>query len=190
MCRLALLARCSRAYARRVVEHVMSAEAAVEVLKSLSGQRVTATVGGGWAVDALLARQTRVHSDLDLWLAADEFEGVVVAMVQLGIDRLFPWPGDRPWNFVLHDGATRRVDLHLYEEVAPGVLHYGPGSSGDRFSAAVLRGQGTIGGTAVVCETPEWALECHTGYAPRAADHDDVRNLTAQFGLPLPESYR
>jgi lincosamide nucleotidyltransferase A/C/D/E len=81
------------------------------------------TVGGGWAVDALLGEQTRPHTDLDLWASADDFEGLVAALVDAQVDRLLPWPGDRPWNFVLHDGGERRVDLHLYERVGDDLLH-------------------------------------------------------------------
>ena len=31
---------------------------------------VDVRVPGGWAVDALLGEQTRIHSDFDLWLEA------------------------------------------------------------------------------------------------------------------------
>ena len=44
--------------------------------------------------------------------------------VEHGLDRIHPWPGDRPWNFVLHDGRTRRVDLHLYETLGDGSIQY------------------------------------------------------------------
>lgn len=45
-----------------------------------------------------------------------------VALTQAGMDRVLPWPGDRPWNFVRPDGIRRRVDLHLYEPRADGWL--------------------------------------------------------------------
>src|SRR5687767_3676578 len=82
----------------------------------------------------------------------------------MGVDRIFPWPGDRPWNFVLHDGRRHRVDLHLYEDREDGQIHYGSALAGDVFPAAALDGCGKIGAQSVRCESPEWALRWHTGY--------------------------
>ncbi len=76
-------------------------------------------------MDALVGRQTRIHSDLDLWVPAARFDRAILAFVHMEIDRLYPWGDDRPWNFVLHDGDARRLDLHLFEETPEGWLHYG-----------------------------------------------------------------
>jgi lincosamide nucleotidyltransferase A/C/D/E len=168
----------------------MDADNALRILSSLQRAGVEATVGGGWAIDALLGEQTRPHSDLDLWVAAEDLEPLIKSFVDLGLDRLFPWGNDRPWNFVVHDGGELRVDLHLYEKLSDGRVHYGSVRGGDVFSAASLRGHGIISGAPVVCESPEWALRCHAGYPPRPADREDVKRLCAKFGLPLPDAFR
>jgi lincosamide nucleotidyltransferase A/C/D/E len=99
---------------------------AVQVLMTALGELgVDVCVGGGWAVDALAGEQTRQHTDLDVWVDANDFEGLLAAFATQGVDRFHPWPGDRPWNFVLHDGRSQRVDLHVYETLADGRLHYG-----------------------------------------------------------------
>ena len=85
--------------------YVMASDTVVELLAALGDHGVDGCVGGGWAVDALLGEQTRSHSDLDLWLPAEHLEPLFVALTAHGIDRVLPWPGDRPWNFVLHDGS-------------------------------------------------------------------------------------
>ena len=167
----------------------MTADDAVALLESLRGLQVEAVVGGGWGVDALLGEQTREHSDLDLWLPAEHLELVFVALVAAGVDRIFPWPGDRPWNFVLHDAAVRRVDLHLYEVRPDGSLHYGSALTGEVFPAAALGGTGTIGGVAVRCEASEWSLRWHSGYPPREVDRHDVLLLCRRFRLALPPEY-
>lgn len=170
--------------------HRMTAESALSVVSALDSHGVRFCVGGGWAVDALLGKQTREHADLDIWLPAADLDPLIVAFSGVGIDRVLPWGGDRPWNFVLHDGGCLRVDLHLYEELADGLIHYGSVLTGDRFTSADLGGVGHILGTVVRCETPQWSLQCHTGYPPREVDFHDVAQLCTGFGLPLPETYR
>lgn len=167
----------------------MPAEDAVALLDRLREHGVETCVGGGWAVDALLQRQTRPHSDLDLWLPGEHLERLFTAFVASGLDRVFPWPGDRPWNFVLHDGLHLRVDLHFYERLPGGSLHYGSAVDGAVFPAEALTGEGRILGTAVTCESPEWAVRWHTGYPPRAVDHHDVALLCHRFGIDVPDGY-
>jgi lincosamide nucleotidyltransferase A/C/D/E len=170
--------------------HVMDADNACRILSSLQRAGVEPTVGGGWAIDALLGEQSRLHSDLDLWVAAEDLEPLIRAFVDLGLDRLLPWGGDRPWNFVVHDGGALRVDLHLYEKLPDGRVHYGSVRGGDDFDLTFLRGHGAIDGMPVACDSPGWALLCHTGYPPRSVDHEDVRRLCAKFRLPIPDAFQ
>lgn len=172
-----------------VPRYVMPAKDAITLLGLLTDHQVDACVGGGWAVDALLGTQTREHSDLDLWVPAVCLEQLFVAFTQAGLDRIFPWPGDRPWNFVLHDGIRRRVDLHLYEVRTDGALHYGSAADGEILPAKALTGQGLIAGRVVRCEAADWAVRCHTGYPPREVDRHDVGLLCERFGFALPEAF-
>jgi lincosamide nucleotidyltransferase A/C/D/E len=169
--------------------HVMTAGDATALLGGLAEHGVDACVGGGWAVDALLGAQTREHADLDLWVPAAELERLFVAFVERGVDRIFPWPGDRPWNFVLHDSERRRVDLHLYEPRPEGSIHYGSALDPYTFPVEALAGRGTIAGTGVRCESPEWAVRWRTGYPPRPNDLHDVPLLCTTFGIPLPAGF-
>lgn len=168
----------------------MPAGAAVDLLDRLDAHGADCRVGGGWAVDALLGEQTREHSDLDLWVSATGFERLVVAFAQCGLDRLFPWPGDRPWNFVLHDGGHLRVDLHVYEPVGEDSWHYGSVAGGALFPAAALEGSGTIADRPVRCDAPGWAVRWHSGYPVRDVDRHDVPLLCERFGIELPVEYR
>lgn len=147
-------------------------------------------VGGGWAVDALLGRQTRPHSDLDLWVEATDCEALLAGLSEQGVDRIHPWPGDRPWNFVVHDRVARRVDLHFFEAIGDGQLHYGSLAAPFRFAEPDLTGIGTIGGSEVRCERPEFAIQCRTGYPPREVDRHDVAALCDRFGIAAPVEYQ
>jgi lincosamide nucleotidyltransferase A/C/D/E len=168
----------------------MPAEQALTLLAALKTSGVDACVAGGWAVDALLGGQTRPHSDLDLWVDALALESVFAAFVELDVDRVYPWPGDRPWNFVLHDGHSRRVDLHLYEQIGAGRLHYGSVTAPFIFTEQDVSGRGSIAGVEVRCERAEWAVKCHLGYVPRDTDRHDVDLLCTRFAIERPESYR
>ncbi|HWS35133.1 MAG TPA: aminoglycoside nucleotidyltransferase [Actinoplanes sp.] len=169
--------------------YAMTAVSVVALLNALDAHRAEVSLAGGWAVDALLGEQTREHSDLDLWAPAAHLEWLFRALAGCGVDRVFPWPGDRPWNFVLHDGDRLRVDLHLYEKLPDGRLHYGSAADGTAFPAEALGGRGEIIGRRVRCEAPEWAVRWHTGYPPRAADRHDVPLLCTRFGIPLPADF-
>jgi lincosamide nucleotidyltransferase A/C/D/E len=168
----------------------MRAEAASEFMAALQAHGVAACVGGGWAVDALVGKQTRPHEDLDIWVDAADTEALFAAVVDQGLDRIYPWPGDRPWNFVLHDGESRRVDLHMYELLANGRLHYGSVTAPFVFTERDLSGRGQIAGIPVRCERPEFALQNRTGYKARDTDRHDVAVLCGHFGIQLPHSYR
>jgi lincosamide nucleotidyltransferase A/C/D/E len=170
--------------------HIMSAESATAILTALDARDAEVWVGGGWGVDALLGEQTRQHSDLDLWLDAQTIEPLFVTLAELGVDRVFPWPGDRPWNFVLHDGGHLRIDLHCFESAPDDTLHYGAFSETQTFPRTALSGQGMIDGMTVRCERPDWAVRWHCGYAPRPIDRHDVPRLCARFDLALPETFR
>ena len=170
--------------------HLMPAESTLNLLAALLRAGVDPCVGGGWAVDALVGEQTREHSDLDLWVLAADLDPLIRVVSARGLDRLLPWGGDRPWNFVLHDGASLRVDLHLYEALPDAAeVHYGSVTTGVRFPAASLAGEGQIAGEAVRCETPDWALQCHLGYSPRPVDRHDVAQLCRTYGWPAPAGF-
>jgi lincosamide nucleotidyltransferase A/C/D/E len=169
--------------------YLMTEAAVLDLLGSLGASGVDVCIGGGWGVDALLGEQTREHSDLDLWMDARSVEGLFRVLVEDGVDRIHPWPGDRPWNFVLHDGRSRRVDLHIYETVDDGSIQYGSVLDPFFLPAAALAHRGTIGGVAVRCEHPSWALSFHAGYPPRSSDRHDIARLCERFGLEPPAGY-
>ena len=173
-----------------MTEYAMPPETVRTLLAAWQAHEVAVCVGGGWAVDALVGKQTRQHADLDVWVDAVDTEGLFIALADQGVDRIHPWPGDRPWNFVLHDGRSRRIDLHLYERLGDGRLHYGSVEAPFVFTCHDLSGDGQIAGMPVPCESAEFALQNHTGYESRAIDRHDVAVLCEHFGLRPPEDYR
>jgi lincosamide nucleotidyltransferase A/C/D/E len=186
----------SEAWVERVPEpeppsgYTMPSMSARTLVAALEAHGVTVVVGGGWAVDGLVGRETREHADLDIWVDARDTHTLFVAFAELGLDRVLPWPGDRPWNFVLHDGVSRRVDLHIYESLTDGWLHYGGVTTPFIFTTDDFAGEGVIAGKSVRCESPGFALRNHTGYPRREVDRHDVALLCETFALDAPEGYR
>jgi lincosamide nucleotidyltransferase A/C/D/E len=121
---------------------------------------------------------------------ASDAEPLFVSVAEEGVDRLLPWPGDRPWNFVLHNGGGLRIDLHFYEPLGDGSWQYGGVTGGKTYPAEALAGSGAIAGTQVRCESALWPVRWHSGYPLRAVDHPDVSLLCERFGIELPERFR
>lgn len=79
------------------------------VLDALDGVGCRAWVSGGWGVDALVGRQTRVHRDLDLAVDADLQEAALGALGHLGYTVQTDW---LPVRVELGAPGKRWVDLH------------------------------------------------------------------------------
>ena len=144
---------------------------------------VDVVVDGGWCVDALLGRQTRRHSDLDIGLRMEDLPRVRRALEDLGY-REVPRKDSSAWQFVLGDDAGHEIDLH-------GFAHDETGKqvAGVPYVYESLAGTGVIGGRVVRCITPEWMVRYHTGYEPDEDDRHDVRALCEAFGIDLPEGF-
>lgn len=167
----------------------MPATDAARLYRLLEEAGVPVWIDGGWAVDAVLGRQTREHDDLDIALETRFLERLRSVLAEHGF-REVPKEDSRPWNFVLGNDAGLEVDVHafVFDENGDGV--YGPPQNGDYYRADALTGRGIIAGQPVRCIAPEWLVRFRTGYPPRDKDSLDVRALCERFGFELPEPYR
>jgi lincosamide nucleotidyltransferase A/C/D/E len=161
----------------------MTAEDVVEFIKLLKDAGIEVCIDGGWGVDALLGKQTRRHSDLDI---AVEHKHVPLIRTLLEARRYQDVPRDdtRDCNFVLGDDAGHQIDIHTYTFDAEGKLIFGVSYPYDS-----LNGTGTINGFSVRCITLEWLVKFHTGYKLDENDYQDVKQLCQAFGIELPAEY-
>lgn len=161
----------------------MQAASVVKFWEKARQAGLSICIDGGWAVDAVLGMQTRVHNDLDIALPISE---VVALRTLLALDGFQDVPRADSWdhNFVLQTGAGDTIDVHAYE------LHAdGSNESGVPYRSEHLAGEGVIAGVRVRCVPPEWLVKFHTGYQIDATDWHDVRLLCAKFDLAIPDIF-
>jgi len=161
----------------------MKAEEAAELIQTLEEYGIEVYVDGGWAVDALLGQQTRIHQDLDIALPCEQVPRLRELLVGRGYREV---PRDDTWecNFVMVDAEGRVLDVHSY------VLDdEGNNAGGVEYRAEHLTGKGSIHGYAVRCISPEWLVKFHSGYELDENDYRDVRLLCERFGIVMPAEF-
>ena len=159
----------------------MNSQDVIDFHRAAKSRGLRFWVDGGWAVDALLGRQTRPHGDLDIAVDKSTEPGLVALLVGRGFHET---DRETEWNYVMVDPPGRRIDFHVFifdekREVAGGLLY--PTDS--------LTGKGVIDGVEVDCIPPGHLVKFHTGYELREKDFKDVSALCAKFKLQIPREY-
>jgi lincosamide nucleotidyltransferase A/C/D/E len=158
----------------------MTADEVLEVLEACAAQGLPVWVDGGWAVDAVLGRQTRPHEDLDLAARVEDGHALEALLAGLGLVRQAGGPA---WNPVYRDGGGRSVDLHLFRLDAEGRGVMDPEDPAVAYPAGSFDGRGVIAGRAVDCLPADILWRLKTGYPPRDRDLLDLAALQAAFGF-------
>jgi len=158
---------------------MFSADFVIDVLECAPD----AIVDGGWGIDALIGRVTRVHDDLDLVVPIARVEAIIDALRPLGFtDRL----NEPPARIVLSTPYDQRVDLHVVTPTERGMVQeVGPGV---KFTYA-LHAEGKILGRPVRCLSPGMQVATHSQYEPDEQDVADIVALSAATGESLPPPY-
>ncbi|MGW6281500.1 nucleotidyltransferase domain-containing protein [Kribbella sp. NPDC055071] len=151
----------------------MKAERVLDLLDLLAGKGIEVWVDGGWAVDALVGRQTRQHGDLDLGVVRPQLDAAVEALGTVGYELT-----DARYVEVtvqLTHAEGHRLDLH------PSTPMPGGGTeqidfAGNRFFIPPPV-EGRIGGRVVRCLPLETQLHTHQGYELRPQDLHDLELL-------------
>lgn len=152
----------------------MTPERVLELLEVLASFDVW--VDGGWGVDALVGRQTRVHGDLDLGVVRPQLDDVVRVLEGAGY-------GVTDARFVevtvqlTHVADGHRVDLHPSTPVAGGGTEQLDFDGNTYFIPPPVEGR--IGGQLVRCMPLSAQLRSHQGYELRPVDVHDMQLLEA-----------
>ena len=148
----------------------------VWLCKSLGKLGVEFWLDGGWAVDALVGRQTRPHEDVDIVIHEKDVKKIRSFLTREGFVDI-PRDDTRPWNFVLGDKKGRLIDIHVIKLDEKGNGIYGPIENNQMYEAEALTGKGQINDIEVKCIHPKYLLGYHSGYKLRAKDHHDIKIL-------------
>jgi lincosamide nucleotidyltransferase A/C/D/E len=161
----------------------MTAADVISFVQLLNQHNIEVCIDGGWAVDALLGRQTRPHTDLDIALDHKDVPQVRALLEEQGYKDV-PRGDTRDCNFVLGDDEGHQIDFHSYifDEAGNNIF-------GVPYPYASLQGTGSINGFPVRCVPADWLVQFHTGYKIDANDYHDVKALCQQFGLEIPVEY-
>ena len=146
-------------------------------------------IDGGWAVDALLGKQTRVHGDLDFVIEERHLAPCLAVITAAGFTRVGE-SGATPWNFLLQHPCRAVLDLHVVTFADDGRAFLGPRERDSAYPAGSLAGSGVIADREVDCVAAPWLVEFHDAYVGDHHDRADVRALCARFDLEIPEQYR
>jgi len=155
------------------------------VLDELAAEGVQGWLAGGWGVDALLGRQTRLHNDIDFVISDDEppFEQIQQALAREGFwfVGIFHHPGiPAPWCHTWRHRAGAKVEVLPVPLCKPPFVADGADIGGVRQPFT----KGSINGRSVPCLSAELQLLMHEGYPQREADTHDVALLRAYLDLP------
>ncbi|MBE7433053.1 MAG: nucleotidyltransferase family protein [Anaerolineales bacterium] len=155
----------------------------IELVNLLDAHGIGVVIDGGWGVDALLGKQTRTHSDLDIAVERADVPNIRALLEGRGYKEVLR-DDTRECNFVMGDDKGRLIDIHSYTFDEEGKVIFGV-----EYPFDSLKGTGSIAGYPVKCITPEWMVKFHTGYKLDENDYYDVKLLCEKFGIEIPAEF-
>lgn len=152
----------------------MESTQVVDLFRVFAAAELRVWLAGGWAVDAVVGRQTRAHGDMDL---AVDMRDLPTLLELLG-ERSFVVTTDwAPSRLELTAPDGRAVDVHPVTFAEDGSGRQA-GLDGDSFHyASDGFSLGTIDGSVIPCLSVDQQLRFREGYELRAADIHDLELL-------------
>jgi lincosamide nucleotidyltransferase A/C/D/E len=164
----------------------MTSSDVVEIYSLLESRSKQCWIDGGWGVDALIGKQTRLHSDLDLAVSTDELDDIKRSLGEIGFDHDPAASPGLPARLVLLDHHGRQIDLHplVFDRHGNGWQQLSnSGRAWGRYPVEDLQATGTIGGADVRCLSAELQVRFRLGHEWTEKDDHDLRLLAANFDV-------
>lgn len=140
-------------------------------------------IDGGWGIDALIGKQTRSHSDLDIIIDQVNFTDLEKLLLSNNFAADTAQDG---LVFVSVDGLC--LDVHCVKFYDSGYGSFQITKDTEwPFPPSAFKGKGLISDITVMCLSPEAQVQCHgQGYPPTEKDIADMRLLQEVFEVVLP----
>jgi len=169
-------------------DNLFSSKDVIALYKELINTGIDIWLDGGWAVDALLGKQTRPHEDADIVIQEKDISKLRKLLESKGYKDVIR-DDTSDWNFVLGDNKGHLVDIHVivFDDKKNGI--YGPKENGKMYPVDSLAGKGILNGIEVKCISPEYLVKFHSGYELQDKDHEDVLALCKKFKIDCQEEY-
>lgn len=164
-----------------------SGESVTKIFRALEDGGVPVWLDGGWATDALLRKNTREHSDLDLIVPIECITLAEAVLGPLGFER-----NDRetsvPTRVVFRNSDGLEIDIHPVTFCADGSsIHIDEDYSAQKYvyvlPAGSLAGIGTIAGRVVRCITAAEQIrqKVERRYSPWSPDRIQAGGVSADL---------
>jgi len=166
---------------------VVAATDVLEIVAVLEQAGIDVWLDGGWAIDALVRKQTRQHEDLDVVVDLNKVDTIKQELGKRGFEVT---EDELPTRLAMKDTKGRSIDFHTvtFDEGGGGIQKLLDGWS-YRYPPEGFMGTGEVGGRRVKCLTAEVQAQCHYGYQPDDKDRHDMKVLNRYFGIELKEPY-
>lgn len=166
----------------------MTSKDVLDLYTTLENLDIKIWIDGGWAVDALLGKQTRPHTDLDIAIEHKNLEKLKEYLELQGYTEVLR-DEDKKWDLVMGDTKGHEIDVHAFSFDDKGRVIEEEDWAG--YSRGSLSGFGTIRGYIVLCVSADHLIKTHDGaHRPlKENDYKDIAALCDKFKITYPEEY-
>ncbi len=164
----------------------MTASQVLQILQIFRNIQAQVWLAGGWGVDALVGKQTRAHSDVDIAFNMQDEAKIIKTFNHLGYSIV---EDARPTRFVLREIDGTEIDMHPVVFGASGVGEQLVPNGEPFLYPKDGFVQGIIDGQEVPCVSIDQQVVFHTGYMPLAKDRHNMKMLHECLGIKIPDVY-
>ena len=166
----------------------MTSRDVIKLYVQLEGLGIQIWIDGGWAVDALLGRETRSHKDIDIAIEQKNLLRLREYLESRGYQEI-ERDKDKKWDLVLGDNKGHEIDVHTFVLDKDGLIV--KEEYWDGYSSNSLSGTGIINGHSVRCVSLSQLIKTHTGGKRelKEKDYKDMIALCIKFGIEIPKEY-
>ena len=160
-------------------------EDALEIIKLALDNDIKLYLDGGWGVDALLGKETRVHNDVDIFIEKRQESLFLMLLKEKDfVEKIYPYT--TKYHTVWQDKQGRIIDLHIFEKDIENQIVF----EGEKYPEDIFDGVGKIGGIEINCIPAKYQVPFHLGYEFDEKDIHDVLLLCKKFNIPIPDEYK